>query len=477
MKLPIAQSMVIPLIVASALFMENLDSTIITTALPQMAVTFGTTPIHLSVGITAYVLSLAIFIPVSGWVADKFGARTVFCVAIVVFTLGSVLCGLSNDVPQLAGARVLQGIGGSMMVPVGRLIMFRSVAKSEFVSAMAYLTFPALVGPILGPPVGGFITDYASWRWIFFINVPVGLLGLGLVIHFIKETHEPSPPALDWAGFFLTAASLACLVYVCDLAVGPDFDAIEAVILCVVALLAGWAAIRHVRRHPHPVLDPTLLAIPTFSASVLGGTLYRVGTASLNYMLPIMLQIGIGFTAFSSGLMIVGPAVGAFTMKLGAIPVLRRWGFRNVLFGNAILSALGVLVCGFFTETTPLSVIFVLLIIGGCSRSLQYMALNSMAFAEIPIPRMSAASSFHAMLQQISNGMGVAVAAVILNLILVLRGEPSSDIPLDDMHLTLFLMGLLTLTSCPYFFRLDRNAGAEVSGQQFVPAPSKTAGE
>ncbi len=474
MKLSIAPSMVVPLIVASALFMENLDSTIITTALPQMAVSFGTTPIHLSVGITAYVLSLAIFIPVSGWVADKFGARTVFCSAIVVFTVGSALCGFCNDVSQLAASRVLQGIGGSMMVPVGRLIMFRSVAKSEFVSAMAYLTFPALVGPILGPPVGGFITDYASWRWIFFINVPVGILGLGLVLHFIKETYEPRPPALDWIGFLLTGLALACLVYVCDLAVRPDIDVVEATILCVAAVIAGWAAIRHVRRHPHPVLDPTLLEIPTFSSSVLGGTLYRVGTASLNYMLPILLQIGIGLTAFSSGLIIVGPAFGAFSMKLGAIPILRRWGFRNVLFGNAILSALGVLVCAFFTDATPLSVIFALLIIGGCSRSLQYMALNSMAFADIPQPRMSAAASLHAMLQQISNGMGVAVAAVLLNLILVLRGHSADDIPLGDMHLTLLLMGLLTLTSCPYFIRLSRSAGAEVSG--YSP-PAKAASE
>jgi len=466
MRLPISRAMIVPLIVASALFMENLDGTVITTALPQMAVTFDTTPIHLSIGITAYVLSLAIFIPVSGWVADRFGARTVFRAAIILFTLGSIFCGLCNNVIELAGARVLQGLGGAMMVPVGRLVMFRSVARSEFVTAMAYLTVPAMIGPILGPPIGGFITTYASWRWIFFLNVPVGLLGVALVTRFIENYREPNTPSLDWRGFLLTGTALACLVYVCDLVARPDVDSPLALSLLALGLAVGAAAVWHVRRMVDPVIDPTLLAFPTFAASVGGGSIFRLGTASLNYLLPILLQIGLGFSAFVSGLLTLAAALGSFAMKFAAVPILRRWGFRTVLVVNAVISALGVVVCAFFGPATSVVVILVVLLVAGFFRSLHYTALNSMAFAEVPTPRMSAATSFSSMMQQISNGMGVAVAAVVLNLVIVLRADPVSAIPLDDMRITLVLMSILTLASLPPFARLAPDAGAEVSGHR-----------
>lgn len=460
--------MIVPMIVACALFMENLDGTIITTALPQMAVAFATTPIHLSVGITAYVLSLAIFIPVSGWVADRFGARTVFRNAIAVFTIGSILCGLCNGVAELAAARILQGIGGAMMVPVGRLVMFRSVEKSEFVTAMAYLTVPALIGPILGPAVGGFITTYASWRWIFFLNLPVGILGIFLVNRFIENYREPQTPSLDWVGFVLAGTSLACLVYDFDLVERPEASLGTILILLAVFAASGLAAIRHIGRHPDPVIDPTLLRIPTFWASVVGGSVFRVGAASLNYLLPILFQVGLGMTAFSSGLLTLAAALGSFAMKIAAVPILRRWGFRTVLVGNAGLSAAGVLVCVGFTQATPVVLIFVGLLIGGFFRSLQYTALNSMAFADIAAPRMSAASSFSSMVQQISNGMGVAVAAVVLNFVVVWRGQSAAAIPVEDFQTTFVLMTLVTLASCAYFMRLSPGAGAEVSGHRRV---------
>ncbi|HVA15018.1 MAG TPA: DHA2 family efflux MFS transporter permease subunit [Stellaceae bacterium] len=466
MKLPIARTMIVPLIVASALFMENLDSTVITTALPQMAVTFDTTPIHLSIGITAYVLSLAIFIPVSGWVADRFGARTVFRIAITVFTIGSVLCGLCNDVAELAAARVLQGMGGAMMVPVGRLIMFRSVAKAEFVTAMAYLTIPAMVGPTLGPPIGGFITTYASWRWIFFLNVPVGLLGVALVTRFIENYREPQTPSLDWRGFLLTGTALACFVYVCDLVERPEVDWTAVAMLLGVSIVAGLVSARHLRRTPYPVIDLTLLRVPTFAASVVGGAIFRVGTASLNYLLPILLQLGLGFNAFESGLLTVAGALGSFAMKVAAIRILRRWGFRLALFANAVISAAGVAICVVFNPAMPFVAIFLILLVTGFFRSLQYTALNSMAFADIPASRMSAASSFSSMLQQISNGMGVAFAAMALNLVLVLRGDPQSAMSLDDMRITLVLMAIVTLASSRSFARLAPDAGDEVSGHR-----------
>ena len=466
MKLPFARSMIVPLIVATALFMENLDSTVITTALPQMAITFDTTPIHLSVGITAYVLSLAIFIPVSGWFADRFGAKTVFRTAITVFTLGSVLCGLCNNVAELAGARVLQGMGGAMMVPVGRLIMFRSVAKSEFVTAMAYLTIPAMIGPTLGPPVGGFITTYANWRWIFFLNVPMGLLGFGLVTRFIENYREPETPSLDWLGFLMTGTALACFVYVCDLVERPQVDWGGVAIISAVSILAGLLAARHLRRTPHPVIDPTLLRVSTLSVSVIGGAVFRVGTSSLNYLLPILLQVGLGYTAFLSGLMTVAAALGSFAMKIAAIPILRRWGFRTALTVNAVISVIGVAVCVIFNAGMAPILIFTILAIGGFFRSLQYTALNSMAFADIPAQRMSAASSLSSMVQQMSNGMGVAFAAMALNLVLVLRGGSPDDMSLSDMRITFILMALVTLLSTLWFARLEPDAGAEVSGHR-----------
>lgn len=470
MELPISRTMIVPTIVASALFMENLDGTIITTALPRMAESFNTTPTQLSIGITAYVLSLAIFIPVSGWVADRFGARTVLRAAIVVFTLGSVLCGLCNGVAEFTAARVFQGIGGAMMVPVGRLVMFRSIPRSEFVAAIAYLTIPALIGPILGPPVGGFITTYASWRWIFFLNLPVGVLGIALVSIFIENYREPESPSLDWIGFFLSGTAIASLVYGCDVVEQPGHATSAVLALFALCLVAGLATAWHINRRPHPVIDPTLLRVPTFSASVLGGSLFRVGTASLNYLLPILLQIGLGMTAFASGLLTLAAALGSFVMKFAATRILRRWGFRAVLLVNAAISAVGVLVCALFTAATPVDVIFLLLLAGGFFRSLQYTALNSIAFADIPAPRMSAATSFSSMFQQISNGMGVAFAAVVLNTVAITRGHSLTAIPLGDIALTLLFMTAVTLISCVYFARLAPDAAAEVSGHRHAVA-------
>ncbi|HLI22337.1 MAG TPA: MFS transporter [Stellaceae bacterium] len=466
MKVPISRTMIVPLIVASALFMENLDSTIIATALPQMAVSFGTTPIHLSVAITAYVLSLAIFIPVSGWFADRFGAKTVFRTAITVFTIGSVLCGFCNDVAELAAARVLQGMGGAMMVPVGRLIMFRSIPKAEFVTAMAYLTVPAMIGPTLGPPVGGFITTYASWRWIFFLNVPMGLLGFTLVTRFIENYREPETPSLDWPGFFLTGTSLASFVYVCDLIERPQIDLLAVAVLGGIAIVAGLVSVRHLRRTAHPVIDPTLLRVGTFNASVVGGAVFRVGTSSLNYLLPILLQVGLGFDAFLSGLMTVAAALGSFAMKFAAIPILRRWGFRTALVVNAVISAIGVAVSLVFNIGMSPLVIFLIILVTGFFRSLQYTALNSMAFADIPPPRMSTASSFSSMVQQMSNGMGVAFAAMMLNFVLVLRGVAQSELSITDIRITFVLMAVVTLASMHWFARLEPDAGAEVSGHR-----------
>lgn len=458
----VTRPMVVALIVACGLFMENLDGTVITTALPTMATAFGDTPARLSLGVTVYMISLAIFIPVSGWVADRFGARTVFRAAIAVFTVGSVLCGLTNSLFELAAARVVQGMGGAMMVPVGRLILLRSVSKPELVRAMAYLTVPALLGPVLGPPVGGFITTYASWRWIFFLNVPIGVLGIVLVTLLIDNTREEQTPALDWFGFISSGGALAGLVYGLDLIGRPLVEAdVIAVILASSALL-GAITVRHALRHPHPLIDFSLLRVPTYFASIVGGSIFRIGVGALPFLLPIMLQVGFGVTAFASGLLTCAAAMGSFTMKMTARPILRRFGFRRVLVGNGIVSGASVMLCAFFGPTTPYAVILGVLLLGGFFRSLQYTSLNTVAYAEIGGGQMSGATSAASMMQQLSNGLGVALGALMLQA----ARHWSGALTIVDFRAAFVLAGLLSLVSVIVFARLHPAAGAEISGHR-----------
>jgi EmrB/QacA subfamily drug resistance transporter len=466
MPAALSKPMVVPLIVACALFMENLDGTVITTALPAMAVSFGTSPIHLSIGITAYMLSLAVFVPVSGWVADRFGARTTFRTAIAIFTLGSVLCGFCNGIAEFAAARVLQGIGGAMMVPVGRLIMIRSVEKSELVRAMAYLTVPALVGPVLGPPVGGFITTYFSWRWIFFLNVPMGILGLVLVTLLIENYRAAETWPLDWAGFLLTGLSLICLTYGVDLIGHPGPNVEYAWLLLGGAAAGGVASLHHARRHPHPLIDLSLLGIPTFAISISGGSIFRVCAGALPFLLPVMLQVAFGMSAFASGLLTFASALGSFTMKMSTRPILQRFGFRNVLIVNGVICACSLLVCSLFTVSTPTAAIFLLLLIGGFFRSLQYTSLNTLAFADIPFGKLSGATSVSSMMQQLSNGMGVALGAVLLHGLLAQRGAAADSLAAADLRYAFAIVGVLSLLSILFFRRLVRDAGAEVSGHR-----------
>ncbi|MBV9523215.1 MAG: MFS transporter, partial [Alphaproteobacteria bacterium] len=302
---PAPRSSLIAMIVACGLLMENLDSTVIATALPQIAASMNEDPVRLSLAITTYLLSLAIFIPASGWFADRFGARTIFRLAIIVFTLGSILCGFSGNLVELTLSRILQGIGGAMMVPVGRLVLLRAVPKAELVRAMAYLTVPAMIGPVLGPPVGGAIVTFATWRWIFFLNVPIGILGIVLVSIFIRNDREPEVPRLDFAGFLLSGTALAGLMLGFE-TVGRDGVPLPAALaLLGIGLAASLLYLRHAARHPHPILDLLLLRIPTFAIAVTGGFLFRLGLGALPFLLPLMLQLGFGVTPFTSGLLTV----------------------------------------------------------------------------------------------------------------------------------------------------------------------------
>jgi EmrB/QacA subfamily drug resistance transporter len=458
----LSRTKLIPLIVACALFMENLDSTVLSTSLPAIAASFGESPLRLSFAITAYLFSLAVFIPISGWVADRYGARLVFRAAIVVFMLGSIGCGLSGSLPGLVAARMLQGLGGAMMVPVGRLVLIRAVPKADLVTAMAYLTVPALIGPLLGPVVGGFITTYFHWRWIFWINVPIALLGLVLVTLFIPDHREERPPPLDARGFLLTAVGLVGLVF--------GFETIGRGVVpgAVTAglLVAGAACIllyvRHALRVPHPVLDLDLLRVPTFRASILGGFLFRIGIGAIPFLLPLMLQAGFGLSAFTSGQLTCAAAAGALTMKLAAKPILRRLGFRRVLIGNAVLSGLSLAAVALFRPDTPHALILVVLLVGGFFRSLQFTSINTLGYADIEPARMSRTTSFSSTAQQLALSMGVGTGALLLHAVMAARG--GSALQAGDFVPAFLAVGALAAISALVYLRLPAEAGAEVSG-------------
>jgi EmrB/QacA subfamily drug resistance transporter len=455
--------MLIPLIVACALFMENLDSTAIATALPTIAAAFGEPPVRLSLAITSYLFALAVFIPISGWVADRFGARRVFRIAIGVFVLGSILCGFATSVWQLVLARTLQGLGGAMMVPVGRLVLLRATAKADLVRAMAWLTIPALIGPVLGPPLGGFITTYVSWRWIFWINVPIGVLGIVLVSLFIKEVREERPPPLDLRGFLLSSVGLLGLVAGLEsIGRGLAPPAFTLLLLTTGALAVGLY-VHHARRTPHAVIDLALLEVPTFRASVVGGSLFRVGIGAIPFLLPLMLQAGFGLSAFNSGLLTFAAAAGAMLMKITAPPILKRFGFRRVLLANALISSAFIAAIGLFQPTTPHLLILAVLLAGGFFRSLQFTSINTLGYADIERARLSRATSFASMMQQLSLTVGVATAALLLHLSAAARG--GEHLANADFMAAFFGVAILAAASVLAYVPLAADAGAEVSGQ------------
>ena len=448
---------IVPLIVAVAFLMENIDASVLSTSLPAMAVDLATDPIHLKLVLTSYLLALAVFIPASGWAADKFGARVVFRAAILVFALGSIACGLSQTLGQLVLARTLQGIGGSMMMPVGRLILLRTVPRDGLVSALAWLTVPALLGPVIGPPLGGYITTYFHWRWIFWINIPLAVLGIVLVTLLIPNIRETGTGRFDLKGFVLAGPGLAAFLTGLTLAglnLAPLWG-ILALVLGGMALTFGF--VRHALRVADPLVDLRLLMLPTFRIAVMAGSLFRMSVGALPFLLPLMFQLGFGMTAFGSGLLTFSSGMGAMAMKFAAQPLLRRFGFRGVLMGNAVISGVLILGPAFFMQATPVPVIVAVLVAGGLSRSLQFTSINAIGYAEVPAERLSSATSFTAVLQQVSGSVGITLAAMGLEICGVLRGTSAPD--LDNFPYVFALLAGLALSSAAIFARLHKGAG------------------
>jgi len=451
------------LIIAAALFMEQLDSTVLATALPTMARSFHVSPLHMSAALTSYMLGLALFIPASGYFADRFGARLIFRVAIAVFTLGSILCGQAWSLPVLVAARLFQGIGGAMMVPVGRLVLLRTVATEDLVSAMSWLMVPALLGPVVGPPLGGFIVTYLSWRWIFYINLPIGILGLYLATVFIKDVREPDPGRFDLAGFFLSSISLSCLMYGFEMVSRGAGQSAPVTAGCLgVGLAAGLAYARHARWTLNPIVDFRLMKIPTFGISVIGGALTRVTTGALPFLLPMMLQLNFGFSAARSGMITFSTAAGAVAMKVVAGPILRRFGFRATLVWNGAIASSFLAVCALFRPSWPLLGINLILLAGGFFQSLQFTAYNTVAYADIPQARMSSATSFYATFQQLMLSMGICVSSALLALSMALAGHSAPR--LSDFSVAFLGVTFLSLMASPVCARLPRDAGSAMSG-------------
>lgn len=467
---PAGPSRTIPLIIATALFMQNIDASVLSTSLPEIARDLGANPIHLKLALTSYLLALAVFIPASGWAADRFGARLIFRLAIVGFAAGSIACGMADSLGGLVAARVLQGIGGAMMTPVGRLIVLRTMPRAGMVGALAWLTVPALMGPVLGPPLGGFITTYFDWRWIFWINVPIAALGIVLATLFIPDLREEGTRGFDGIGFSLVGPGLAATLTGATLAgLGLVSGAtVAALVIGGMLLLALY--VRHARIATDPMIDLRLLALPTFRISATGGTLFRVGVGALPFLLPLMFQLGFGLSPLQSGLLTFASGVGAICMKFLAQPLLRRFGFRRVLTVNAFVSALFVLAPATFTPSTPWLVMAALLFVGGLSRSLQFTSVNAVVYAEVPSARLSSATSFNAVLQELSGSIGVTVAALGLEAMQHILGGPM--LAPSHFPVVFCLVAALSALSGFSFWRLQPQAGAELVAEAASEPPA-----
>jgi EmrB/QacA subfamily drug resistance transporter len=460
----------IPLIVATALFMENMDSTVIATSLPAIAADIGTSPLTLKLAITSYLLALAVFIPASGWTADRFGARTVFSVAVAIFMVGSIGCALSHSVTDFVIARIVQGFGGAMMTPVGRLVLLRSIDKSALVNAMAWVTVPALVGPVIGPPLGGFITTYLTWHWIFLINIPIGLLGIFMALRYIDPIRSENPERFDLYGLLLAGAGLGGIAFGLSVA---GLNLLPWSI--VIALVAGGSIsmtlyVIHARRTASPVLDFALLRLPTMRASIIGGFMFRLGIGSLPFLLPLLLQTGFGLSPLHSGLVTFASAAGAMGMKTLAARIIRTFGFRNVMTINAVVSSVFLAACALFTITTPLLLIMILLVVGGFFRSLQFTAINTLAYAEVEPELMSRATTLVSVNQQLAVSAGVAVGAASVESTMWLHHV--TELSAGLFAPAFIVVSVISTLSAYFFWEMPVDAGHQVSGRGVVVVAS-----
>ncbi len=458
----------VPWVVATALFMEQLDSTIINTAVPAMAESLRVTPLSLKAVVTSYILSLAVCIPISGWMADRYGTRRVFSIAVAVFTFSSMLCGLALNVPMLVAARLLQGMGAAMMMPVGRLVIIRTFPKSELLAAMNFVIIPALIGPLLGPTIGGLIVHWLPWRVIFFVNVPVGLAAQWLIYKHMPDYHGEKPRPLDITGLVLFGAGTALLSWLLEVFGEHQLDVTSAGILLLLALgllgAYGW----HARHTPFPILRLALFRVRTFRVSVVGGFITRLGIGGLPFLLPLLYQLGMGLPAWQSGLLMMPATLAAMGMKLISSPILRRFGFRRVLTVNTVMIGLTICLFSGISSSTPIPLIVLLGLAQGFFNSLQFSSINSMAYADVKNADSSMASTIASSLQQLSMSFGLACGSLVTAWYL-------GDLPQSDqiavtraLHYAFLTLGAVTILSSLSFWTLRPNDGENVSQGQAI---------
>ena len=460
----------IPLIVGCAFFMEGLDSTMIAVSIPAMADSLGDSPLRLNLVITSYLLSLAVFIPVSGWIADRLGARRVFCAAVLIFAGGSALCGLATSLPMLIAMRVVQGFGGAMMTPVGRLILLRSFPRAGLVSAMNWMTIPAMIGPMVGPIVGGALTSYVSWRWIFFLNIPIGVLGGALAWWLFENFRAPAPARFDLVGFAVAGLGLFLLEVAIENLGRPIITPAAGFAFFPIAIALVILYVLHARRSASPVLDLNLLKIKTFYIGTVTGGICRMGLDATPFMLPLLFQVGFGLSPIAAGLLSFSSTLGAMFVRSFSRILLRGLGFRRTLVGGAVLSAAVTASYALLSADTPAWIITVAVLISGCVRSIQYLALNTISYAEVPRSMLSRSTSVGGVVQQLARGFGVAIGAALLAMV-----AGSERVTVGDFRIVFLLVALIPLLSAFGFLRLGPDDGAEVSGQRTAqPAPAKT---
>jgi len=454
----------IALLVAAGQFMEFLDGTVITTAIPRMAQSFHVHPVDLNLGITGYMIMLAAGIPLSGWAAERFGARTIYASAIAIFTGASVLCGAADGFWSFFAARILQGMGGAMMVPVGRLVVLRKTPKSDLMRAMALLTWPALVAPVLGPVVGGILTTYASWRWIFFLNLPIGVVGLLAALALIDNARTGEVRRLDRTGAMLSAAGAVAFVYGASLLGTANGNVPLGIALLAVGVAGAWATVRHARHHRAPLIEFGALRIFAFAATFRGGALIRIAISSAPFLLPLMFQLGFHRSPVEAGSLLLVLFVGNLGIKPFTTPLMRRFGFRTVLIVNGSLLAATFLGFALLTHESPVWLELPLLLVAGATRSTQFTAMNALAFAEVPPGGITSANTLFNLGQQVTFGLGVAAGAILLRVGHSLLGPHHGPVSVADFRFAFTGSGLICLLGVMEFLWLDRRAGAAVSG-------------